>query len=109
MSNSLTITIAIIGLISTLLGIYVQLRKLRTEDEAKKKAEADKEAKVLQMLDNDKKRLDKLDGVIDRIDQSTDIQGDMIYAMLSHMATNNATGQMQSALDKYNAYYRRNH
>ena len=109
MPNSLTITIAVFGLISTLLGIYVQLRKLRTESEEKKKKEEEKEAKVLQMLDNDKRRLDRIDGVIDRIDQSNDIQGDMIYQILSHMATKNNTGGMQAALDKYNAYYRRNH
>ena len=109
MNSTISYTIAIIGLISTLLGIYVQLRKLRTESEEKKKKEEEKEQKVLKMLSNDKERLDKLEDGLAELSDSMDIQGDMIYAMLSHMSTNNNTGGMKSALDKYNAYYRKNH
>ena len=33
---------------------------------------------------------------------------EMLYAMLSHMVTNNNTGQMQSLLDQYNKFFREN-
>ena len=32
--------------------------------------------------------------------------GDMIYQMLDHLATNNNTGGMKKALDDYNSYFR---
>lgn len=32
--------------------------------------------------------------------------GDMIYQMLDHLATNNNTGGMKKALNDYNAYFR---
>ena len=108
----MTISFDLVILISALGGIvaiYSSVRKILREKDEDKKKEDEKEQKVLQMLDNDKKHLSRLDDAIDKLQESTDIQGDMIYAMLSHMATNNATGQMQSALDKYNAFYRRNH
>lgn len=108
----MTISFDLIVLISALGGIvaiYSTVRKILKEKDEDKKKEDEKEQKVLQMLDNDKKHLGKLDTAIDKLQESTDIQGDMIYAMLSHMATNNATGQMQTALDKYNSFYRRNH
>ena len=108
----MTISFDLIVLISALGGIvaiYSSVRKILREKDEDKKKEDEKEAKVLKMLSNDKEHLAKLDTAIDKLQESTDIQGDMIYAMLSHMATNNATGQMQTALDKYNAFYRRNH
>lgn len=101
--------VVLIGILGGIVTIWTSVRKMVKEKEADKQKEQDKESKVLQMLDNDKKHLAKLDTAIDKLQESTDIQGDMIYAMLSHMATNNATGQMQTALDKYNAFYRRNH
>lgn len=108
----MTISFDLIVLISALGGIvaiYSSVRKILKEKEEDKKKEAEKEANVLKMLSNDKEHLAKLDDAIDKLQESTDIQGDMIYAMLSHMATNNNTGGMQSALDKYNSFYRRNH
>ena len=108
----MTISFDLVILISALAGIvaiYSTVRKILREKDEDKKKEDEKEQKVLQMLDNDKKHLSRLDDAIDKLQESTDIQGDMIYAMLSHMATNNATGQMQNALDKYNAFYRKNH
>lgn len=101
--------VVLIGILGGIVTIYTSVRKMVKEKEEDKKKEAEKEQKVLQMLDNDKKHLSRLDDAIDKLQESTDIQGDMIYAMLSHMATNNATGQMQNALDKYNSFYRRNH
>lgn len=108
----MTISFDLIVLISALAGIvaiYSTVRKILKEKEEDKKKEDQKEANVLKMLSNDKEHLAKLDTAIDKLQESTDIQGDMIYAMLSHMATNNATGQMQKSLDNYNAYYRKNH
>lgn len=32
--------------------------------------------------------------------------GDMIYQMLDHLATNNNSGGMKKALDDYNSYFR---
>lgn len=32
--------------------------------------------------------------------------GDMIYQMLDHLATNNNSGEMKRALDEYNAHFR---
>lgn len=32
--------------------------------------------------------------------------GDMIYQVLNHLATNNNTGEMKRALDQYNEYFR---
>ena len=32
--------------------------------------------------------------------------GDMIYTMLSHMATGNESGEMRRALNEYNEYFR---
>lgn len=108
----MTISFDLIVLISALGGIvaiYSSVRKILKEKEEDKKKEDEKEANVLKMLSNDKEHLAKLDNAIDKLQESTDIQGDMIYAMLSHMATNNNTGGMQNALDKYNSFYRRNH
>ena len=34
--------------------------------------------------------------------------GDMIYQMLDHLATNNNSGGMKKALDEYNLYFRHN-
>lgn len=110
--------VVLVPLIAGILGIWVSVHNLRKdkkseeteksrEAQAQKKAEADKEAQIIKMLDNDKKHLEKLDDTIERLTEATDIQGDMIYAMLSHMSTNNNTGGMKAALDKYNAFYRR--
>ena len=101
--------VVLIGILGGIVTIWTSVRKMVKEKEADKQKEQDKESKVLQMLSNDKEHLAKLDDAIDKLQESTDIQGDMIYAMLSHMATNNNTGGMQSALDKYNSFYRRNH
>lgn len=106
----MTISFDLVVLVSVLGGIvaiYASVRKILKEKNEDKQKEEQKETKVLQMLDNDKKHLEKLDNAIERLTEATDIQGDMIYAMLSHMSTNNNTGGMKAALDKYNAFYRR--
>ena len=58
------------------------------------------------LLDNDKKHLEKLDAMMIDIKNDLNVQGDMTYQILSHMATNNNTGGMASALDKYNEFFR---
>lgn len=41
--------------------------------------------------------------------KANDLQnGDMIYQMLDHLATDNNTGEMKRALNQYNEYYRHN-
>lgn len=73
-----------------------------------KKDEDEQKAKVMKMLDNDKVHLEKLDKAIEDIKELLAFQSDMTYAMLSHMATNNATGEMRRALDEYNKHFRKN-
>lgn len=112
MPVSITLIVAIVSIFSGILGIFVQLHKMRKESEEEKKqkikADMDKDAKMLTMLDNDKKRLDKLEDGLSDIKESIMFQSDMIYQMLDHMATSNNTGGMKDALDKYNRYFRRN-
>lgn len=59
-----------------------------------------------EMLSNDKKRLDELQRTNDELKADLGMIADMTYQMLDHMATNNNTGGMAEALDRYNKYYR---
>lgn len=43
---------------------------------------------------------------IDSLKEDNKKNGDMIYQMLDHLATNNNSGGMKKALDEYNSYYR---
>ncbi len=57
----------------------------------------------------DKQRdIDDIKSVVDGLKEDVNKQGDMIYQMLDHMATNNNTGQMKRCLDAYNEYNRHN-
>jgi len=38
--------------------------------------------------------------------KNDEVNGDMIYQMLDHLASNNNTGQMKRALNQYNEYFR---
>ena len=51
-------------------------------------------------------RLEKLDGKISTLSKSVEIQGDMVYQLLDHAATNNNSGEMKRALSDYSAAYR---
>ena len=51
-------------------------------------------------------RLDKLDSKMAAMSRSVEIQGDMVYQLLDHAATNNNSGEMQRALNQYNATFR---
>lgn len=75
---------------------------------APKKEEDEQKKKVMKLLDNDKQHLEKLDKAMEDIKEHLTFQSDMTYAMLSHMATNNATGEMRRALDEYNKHFRKN-
>lgn len=43
---------------------------------------------------------------ISDLKQNDEINGDMIYQMLDHLASNNNTGEMKRALDEYNKHFR---
>ena len=43
---------------------------------------------------------------VSQLKKDTTMNSDMIYQMLDHLSTNNNSGGMKSALDKYNEYYR---
>ena len=109
---SLSQIIAICTALTSILTTYNLVRKPLKEKEERDKKEAEEKAKqekrILELLDNDKRHLDKLDEGIADIKDHLKFQGDMTYAILKHMATNNATGEMQKALDDYNNYFRRN-
>jgi len=51
-------------------------------------------------------RLAKLETKINKMSCAVEIQGDMVYQLLDHAATNNNTGEMQRALNQYNATFR---
>lgn len=51
-------------------------------------------------------RLTKMEEKLTKMSRSVDIQGDMVYQLLDHAATQNNTGEMQRALDEYNAVFR---
>lgn len=43
---------------------------------------------------------------VEALKSNDEKNGDMIYQVLKHLATNNNSGQMQRALDEYNDYFR---
>lgn len=51
-------------------------------------------------------RLSKMEEKLSKLSRSVEIQGDMVYQLLDHAATNNNTGEMQRCLDQYNATFR---
>ena len=63
-------------------------------------------SKPFKAVEELKKSVDKLnETVIDMKDDVT-MNSDMVYQLLNHASTNNNSGGMREALDKYNAYYR---
>lgn len=51
-------------------------------------------------------RLSKMEDNLTKIDRSVEIQGDMVYQLLDHAATNNNSGEMSRALSEYSAAFR---
>ena len=98
---NLTQIVAICTALTAIIGAWKIVSK-----PSKDRKEQDE--KIMKMLDNDKQHLAKLDSAMDDIKEHLTFQSDMTYAMLKHMATNNATGEMQRALDEYNQHFRRN-
>lgn len=63
-------------------------------------------SKPFKAMDELKKSVDKLTESVSDMKDDIAVQGDMVYQLLNHAATNNNSGGMRDALDKYNAYYR---
>lgn len=56
-----------------------------------------------------KKSVDDMKEDMDGLIEAQDIQGDMISALLTHAATNNNTGGMADALERFQTFYRHRH
>lgn len=63
-------------------------------------------SKPFKAMHDVKESLQKITEKVDNISEDQKMQGDMIYQLLSHAATNNNTGEMQRALNQYNEYFR---
>ena len=63
-------------------------------------------SKPIKAMREIKESIEDLTESVSDIKETVDMQGDMVYQLLNHAATNNNTGGMQEALDKYNAWYR---
>lgn len=53
-----------------------------------------------------KKDLADIKADVSELKHNDEKNGDMIYQMLDHLATDNNTGEMKRALDQYNNYFR---
>lgn len=53
-----------------------------------------------------KKDLADIKNDVSELKKNDEKNGDMIYQMLDHLATDNNTGEMKRALDQYNNYFR---
>jgi len=63
-------------------------------------------SKPFKAMHDVKDSLEKITETVEDISEDQKVQGDMIYQLLSHAATNNNTGEMQRALNQYNEYFR---
>jgi len=63
-------------------------------------------SKPFKAMHDVKDSLEKITETVEDISEDQKVQGDMIYQLLSHAATNNNTGEMERALNEYNAYFR---
>lgn len=63
-------------------------------------------SKPFKAVDELKKSVDKLTESMVAIKEDMQMNSDMVYQLLNHASTNNNSGGMREALDKYNAYYR---
>lgn len=52
------------------------------------------------------KDIEEIKSGVKGLQDSNQMNSDMIYQILDHLATNNNTGEMKRALDKYNAHFR---
>lgn len=63
-------------------------------------------SKPFKAVEELKKSVDKLNETVIDMKDDVSMNSDMVYQLLNHAATNNNSGGMRDALDKYNAYYR---
>lgn len=63
-------------------------------------------SKPFKTMSEVKDSLKDISETVDDINADQKKQGDMVYQLLKHAATNNNTGEMQRALDEYNEYFR---
>lgn len=63
-------------------------------------------SKPFKAMEELKKSVDKLTETVDDMKDDVVMNSDMVYQLLNHASTNNNSGGMREALDKYNAYYR---
>ena len=84
MDNAVLITLisGICTALSTILGKWIDAKSGMTKDVKEIKAD------ISDLKENDRKN------------------GDMIYQVLDHLATNNNSGEMKRALNDYNAFFR---
>ena len=66
-------------------------------------------SKPFKAINDIKDKVDKMSDDMNGIIEAQDVQSDMISALLTHAATNNNTGGMQDALDKFQSFYRHRH
>ena len=52
------------------------------------------------------KDIEEIKSGVKSIKDGNQMNSDMIYQILDHLATNNNTGEMKRALDDYNAHFR---
>lgn len=52
------------------------------------------------------KDIKDIKGDLSEMKKTNQMNSDMIYQILDHLATNNNTGEMKRALDDYNAHFR---
>lgn len=63
-------------------------------------------SKPFKAINEVKQSVDNLTKSMEDMKDDLAMNGDMVYQLLNHAATNNNTGGMRDALDKYNEYYR---
>lgn len=64
-------------------------------------------SKPFKTMDELKKSVDKLTESVSDMKDDVSMNSDMVYQLLNHASTNNNSGGMKEALDKYNAYFRK--
>lgn len=64
-------------------------------------------SKPFKAVEDLKKSVDKLNETVTDMKDDVSMNSDMVYQLLNHASTNNNSGGMKEALDKYNAYFRK--
>lgn len=64
-------------------------------------------SKPFKAVEELKTSVDKLNETVTDMKDDVSMNSDMVYQLLNHASTNNNSGGMKEALDKYNAYFRK--